>query len=73
MCSNATCAMRGKCYRYRAIPEKYEQKYEYYRTMGNGECPKFWDIIDYVTSRLRPVNDIDLQNFWLNDDPEVAP
>lgn len=49
-----------RCYRYLAKPNKYEQAYDKFYPMGK-ECPNFWDAKEYLKSRLRTVEQVDLE------------
>ena len=43
MCVNKTCPVRGKCYRYMAIPSSHNrQSYAMFKPDDTGECEAFW-------------------------------
>lgn len=76
MCSNNRCLLRDKCYRYRAIPNTHNQRYEhfhYFSGQGKPECTYFWDTRDYLPSRLRETEDVDLYLHWNPPDLEDNP
>lgn len=55
MCTNEKCDLKQNCYRYRAIPKHYDQKYGDFHPMGDGTCPDFWDCSEYVQRNLTPI------------------
>ena len=59
LCSNSQCPLRDNCYRYRAIPSKYNQVYTKFRPFRNEECDAFWDAREYAPTRLRTVDEVD--------------
>lgn len=63
MCANKKCPFRDMCYRYRAIPDRY-QAYAMFEPKltaaeSNGAvCDSFWNGRGY---KLRPTEEIDKQ------------
>ncbi len=43
MCSNTKCPLKEKCYRFKAVPNKYRQSYMSYK-YEDGNCPDFYPI-----------------------------
>lgn len=70
LCVNNHCPLRDKCYRYRAIPDKYWQSYSKFEPHTNTgwkdgfECDYFWQI-DWVKDRILPTADVD-NNCYMN-------
>lgn len=70
LCMNNHCPLRDKCYRYRAIPDKYWQSYSKFEPhkstgwKGGYECDYFWQI-DWVKDRILPTADVD-NNCYMN-------
>lgn len=52
MCSNKSCALRERCYRYRAVPDRYDQAYGDFFPDHDGVCTDFWDAREYVQKNL---------------------
>jgi hypothetical protein len=44
MCLNKSCPMKGRCVRYRAVPNKHRQSYSGF--IFDGGCPDFIDVKD---------------------------
>lgn len=50
MCVNKQCPLRGKCYRYRAVPDDWQSytKFEPQERIGSpayaADCYDFWEI-----------------------------
>lgn len=46
MCMNASCPMRDRCYRYRAVPDEVWQYWAmfYLPDFGSLKCDMFWPI-----------------------------
>lgn len=52
MCCNCHCPMRGKCYRYRAVPSPDWQSFALFlyvvkmnnKNMPEFECDHFWEV-----------------------------
>lgn len=68
MCWNKTCPLRDKCYRYRAIPDKYWQSFAEFRpnTINIGtetitECDHFWNI-EKTGCPILPTEEVDKRN-----------
>lgn len=63
MCDNRGCKMRETCYRYRKIPNKYEQHYEAFLPteddFGRFHCNGYWDCSEYVSKNLVPMSKIE--------------
>jgi len=41
MCSNVTCILKEKCYRYRAVPSQFRQSYGSFKPDKNDKCEYF--------------------------------
>ena len=54
MCQDRSCPMRARCYRYRAIPHKFQQSYsEFMWTRDDAfDCNGYWDCSEYVEKNL---------------------
>ena len=58
MCTNKDCVIRGKCYRYRAVSEKFYQSYSFF------ECENEYSdyfLTLYPDDILRETEEIDAE------------
>lgn len=65
MCMNNTCPLRDKCYRYRAVPDKYWQTFAGFspKTIDIGagtitKCDHFWNI-EETGCPILPTEEVD--------------
>lgn len=76
MCDNKKCVLRDMCYRYRAIPDRY-QPYamfepeltlsdEHNSKNSNWKCDSFWDCRN-KGYKLRDTNQVDKQKPIFDD------
>lgn len=65
LCNNYKCPLRDKCYRYRAVPDKYWQSFANFTPItfpfGPGtvtKCDVFWDI-ETTGCPILPTEEVD--------------
>lgn len=66
-CSDWSCPLRKKCYRYRVKGSKYNQAYTKWMRTGPlpADCDGFWDIKDYTERNLISLKDLgEVDDAW---------
>ncbi|RYF12777.1 MAG: hypothetical protein EOO40_00435 [Deltaproteobacteria bacterium] len=62
MCANTRCTLRGKCYRYLAVPSDFWQSYCNYTPVKEGSkvtCDHLWET---KWRQCLPLDDVDMHN-----------
>ena len=68
MCANTTCPLRGKCYRYRAIPDMYQTYAGFAPTEDKEYCYDFWLVFENQKLKTKTLKQADAFNKRMTDD-----
>lgn len=74
LCSNRSCELRGRCYRYLGYADDTAQRYRNYAQrpkLPTGECAGWISVTGLATGQYRRLSEADLANYRM-DNAEVV-